>query len=130
MRVDEETMELIRGPDGVCIPCKPGKFSPSFHLLPLTLLFKSCDALNIVCGTFFLSLGEPGQLVGKIIQNDPLRRFDGYVNQSATSKKVSHSVFKKGDSAYLSGNPHIQSGTVIISHVNLTWYITFLCFSS
>lgn len=26
MRVDEETMELIRGPDGVCIPCKPGVF--------------------------------------------------------------------------------------------------------
>lgn len=26
VRVDEETMELIRGPDGVCIPCKPGKF--------------------------------------------------------------------------------------------------------
>uniref|UniRef100_A0A8C4IMP6 Long-chain-fatty-acid--CoA ligase n=1 Tax=Dicentrarchus labrax TaxID=13489 RepID=A0A8C4IMP6_DICLA len=70
VRVDEETMELIRGPDGVCIPCKPG---------------------------------EPGQLVGRIIQNDPLRRFDGYVNQSATSKKIASSVFKKGDSAYLSG---------------------------
>uniref|UniRef100_A0A8C4IK34 Arachidonate--CoA ligase n=1 Tax=Dicentrarchus labrax TaxID=13489 RepID=A0A8C4IK34_DICLA len=71
VRVDEETMELIRGPDGVCIPCKPG---------------------------------EPGQLVGRIIQNDPLRRFDGYVNQSATSKKIASSVFKKGDSAYLSGD--------------------------
>uniref|UniRef100_A0A4W6C6B6 Arachidonate--CoA ligase n=1 Tax=Lates calcarifer TaxID=8187 RepID=A0A4W6C6B6_LATCA len=71
VRVDEETMELIRGPDGVCIPCKPG---------------------------------EPGQLVGRIIQNDPLRRFDGYVNQTATSKKIAHSVFKKGDSAYLSGD--------------------------
>lgn len=47
--------------------------------------------------------GEPGQLVGRIIQNDPLRRFDGYVNQSATSKKIANSVFKKGDSAYLSG---------------------------
>uniref|UniRef100_A0A7N6F9M0 Very long-chain fatty acid transport protein n=1 Tax=Anabas testudineus TaxID=64144 RepID=A0A7N6F9M0_ANATE len=71
VRVNEETMELIRGPDGVCIPCKPG---------------------------------EPGQLVGRIIQNDPLRRFDGYVNQSATSKKIAQSVFKKGDSAYLSGD--------------------------
>ncbi|XP_017563685.1 long-chain fatty acid transport protein 4 [Pygocentrus nattereri] len=71
VRVNEETMELIRGPDGVCIPCRPG---------------------------------EPGQLVGRIIQNDPLRRFDGYVNQSATSKKIAPSVFKKGDSAYLSGD--------------------------
>lgn len=49
------------------------------------------------------SPGEPGQLVGRITQNDPLRRFDGYVNQSATSKKIANSVFKKGDSAYLSG---------------------------
>ncbi|XP_012689593.2 long-chain fatty acid transport protein 4 [Clupea harengus] len=71
VKVDEETMELIRGPDGVCIPCQPG---------------------------------EPGQLVGRIIQNDPLRRFDGYVNQTATSKKIADSVFKKGDSAYLSGD--------------------------
>ncbi|KAK6481081.1 long-chain fatty acid transport protein 4-like [Huso huso] len=71
VKVDEETMELIRGPDGVCIPCKPG---------------------------------EPGQLVGRIIQNDPLRRFDGYVNQSATSSKISQDVFKKGDRAYLSGD--------------------------
>uniref|UniRef100_A0A8C4YXP9 long-chain-fatty-acid--CoA ligase n=1 Tax=Gadus morhua TaxID=8049 RepID=A0A8C4YXP9_GADMO len=71
VKVDEESMELIRGPDGVCIPCKPG---------------------------------EPGQLVGRIIQNDPLRRFDGYVNQSATSKKIANSVFEKGDTAYLSGD--------------------------
>ncbi|XP_048875111.1 long-chain fatty acid transport protein 4 [Brienomyrus brachyistius] len=71
VKVDEDTMELVRGPDGVCIPCKPG---------------------------------EPGQLVGRIIQNDPLRRFDGYVNQTATNKKIAHDVFKKGDSAYLSGD--------------------------
>uniref|UniRef100_A0A3B3QE99 Very long-chain fatty acid transport protein n=1 Tax=Paramormyrops kingsleyae TaxID=1676925 RepID=A0A3B3QE99_9TELE len=71
VKVDEDTMELVRGPDGVCIPCNPG---------------------------------EPGQLVGRIIQNDPLRRFDGYVNQTATNKKIAHDVFKKGDSAYLSGD--------------------------
>ncbi|GCB72250.1 hypothetical protein scyTo_0001892 [Scyliorhinus torazame] len=71
VKVDEDTMELIRGRDGVCIPCKPG---------------------------------EPGQLVGRIVQNDPLRRFDGYVNEAATAKKIAHDVFKKGDAAYLSGD--------------------------
>lgn len=65
-------------------------------------------------------LGEPGQLVGRIIQNDPLRRFDGYVNQSATNKKVAQDVFKKGDSAYLSGivfwnSPHSRTLTYIDS---------------
>uniref|UniRef100_A0A8C8RRJ3 Arachidonate--CoA ligase n=1 Tax=Pelusios castaneus TaxID=367368 RepID=A0A8C8RRJ3_9SAUR len=71
MRVDEETMELIRGPDGLCIRCKPG---------------------------------EPGQLVGRIIQSNPLLHFDGYLNQSATSKKITHDVFTKGDSVYLTGD--------------------------
>uniref|UniRef100_A0A8C0G5C0 Arachidonate--CoA ligase n=1 Tax=Chelonoidis abingdonii TaxID=106734 RepID=A0A8C0G5C0_CHEAB len=71
VRVDEDTMELIRGPDGLCIPCKPG---------------------------------EPGQLVGRIIQSDPLLHFDGYLNQSATSKKIAHDVFTKGDLTYLTGD--------------------------
>ncbi|XP_042527147.1 long-chain fatty acid transport protein 1 [Dipodomys spectabilis] len=48
--------------------------------------------------------GEPGLLVGQINQQDPLRRFDGYVSDSATDKKITHSVFRKGDSAYLSGD--------------------------
>ncbi|XP_075041200.1 long-chain fatty acid transport protein 4 [Mixophyes fleayi] len=71
MKVNEDTMELIRTPEGLCIPCGPG---------------------------------EPGQLVGRIIQSDPLRRFDGYVNESATSKKIARNVFKSGDMAYLSGD--------------------------
>ncbi|XP_063287487.1 long-chain fatty acid transport protein 4-like [Pelobates fuscus] len=71
MKVNEETMELIRTPEGICIPCKPG---------------------------------EPGQLVGRIIQSDPLRRFDGYVNENATNKKIANNVFKRGDMAYLTGD--------------------------
>ncbi|XP_063792694.1 long-chain fatty acid transport protein 4 [Pseudophryne corroboree] len=71
MKVNEDTMELIRSPEGLCIPCGPG---------------------------------EPGQLVGRIIQSDPLRRFDGYVNETATSKKIARNVFKSGDMAYLSGD--------------------------
>lgn len=71
VRVNEDTMELIRGPDGICLPCQPG---------------------------------EPGQLVGRIVQQDPLRRFDGYVNQGANNKKIAKDVFKKGDQAYLTGD--------------------------
>ncbi|NWV01981.1 S27A1 protein, partial [Upupa epops] len=71
VKVNEETMELIRDARGLCIPCRPG---------------------------------EPGLLVGQINQQDPLRRFDGYVSQSATSKKIAHDVLCKGDQAYLSGD--------------------------
>ncbi|XP_034989249.1 long-chain fatty acid transport protein 4 [Zootoca vivipara] len=71
VRVNEETMELIRGPDGLCIRCKPG---------------------------------EPGQLVGRIVQSDPLQRFDGYLNNEANNKKVARDVFTQGDCAYLTGD--------------------------
>ncbi|XP_036407890.1 long-chain fatty acid transport protein 1-like [Megalops cyprinoides] len=71
VKVDEESMELVRDREGLCVPCQPG---------------------------------EPGLLVGRINQQDPLRRFDGYASQDATSKKIAHDVFRKGDSAYLSGD--------------------------
>nr|KAF6309891.1 solute carrier family 27 member 1 [Pipistrellus kuhlii] len=71
VKVNEDTMELLRDAQGLCIPCRTG---------------------------------EPGLLVGQINQRDPLRRFDGYISESATSKKIAHSVFRKGDSAYLSGD--------------------------
>lgn len=50
-----------------------------------------------------LSSGEPGIIVGRINPDDPLRRFDGYANQEATNKKITHDVFSEGDSAYVSG---------------------------
>ncbi|KAJ6652983.1 hypothetical protein lerEdw1_010252 [Lerista edwardsae] len=71
VKVNEDTMELIRGANGLCISCRPG---------------------------------EPGLLVGRINQEDPLRRFDGYVNENATNKKIAYNVFRKGDQAYLSGD--------------------------
>ncbi|NXD88781.1 S27A1 protein, partial [Halcyon senegalensis] len=71
VKVNEDTMELIRDAGGLCIPCRPG---------------------------------EPGLLVGQINQQDPLRRFDGYVNESATTKKIASNVLRKGDQAYLSGD--------------------------
>ncbi|XP_070838113.1 long-chain fatty acid transport protein 1-like [Chaetodon trifascialis] len=48
--------------------------------------------------------GEPGMLVGRINHTDPLRRFDGYVDQDSTNRKIAHNIFKMGDSAYVSGD--------------------------
>lgn len=52
--------------------------------------------------------GEPGLLVGRINQEDPLRRFDGYINENATNKKIAYNVFRKGDQAYLSGTLQVN----------------------
>ncbi|XP_060078888.1 long-chain fatty acid transport protein 1-like [Ylistrum balloti] len=48
--------------------------------------------------------GERGELVGKIVKGDALREFDGYINKTATNKKICANVFKKGDLAFLTGD--------------------------
>uniref|UniRef100_A0A3B3WPA5 long-chain-fatty-acid--CoA ligase n=1 Tax=Poecilia mexicana TaxID=48701 RepID=A0A3B3WPA5_9TELE len=48
--------------------------------------------------------GEPGMLVGRISDKDPLRRFDGYADRDSTNQKIAHHVFQMGDSAYVSGD--------------------------
>lgn len=48
--------------------------------------------------------GETGEFVGKIIEGDPTRSFDGYANSEATKKKVVRDVFWKGDMAFSSGD--------------------------
>ncbi|XP_037693213.1 long-chain fatty acid transport protein 4-like [Choloepus didactylus] len=68
VHVNEDTLELIWRPGGVCVPCQPG---------------------------------EPGQLVGHILRQDPLRRFDSYFNQGDSNKKITKDGFRKEDQAYL-----------------------------
>lgn len=49
--------------------------------------------------------GEPGELLGKIIPRDPVRSFDGYINNpAATDAKVVRGVVKPGDRWFRSGD--------------------------
>eukprot|EP00456_Euglypha_rotunda_P082860 TRINITY_DN8175_c0_g1_i16.p1 TRINITY_DN8175_c0_g1~~TRINITY_DN8175_c0_g1_i16.p1 ORF type:complete len:545 (-),score=101.93 TRINITY_DN8175_c0_g1_i16:52-1452(-) len=51
------------------------------------------------------SHNEPGELLGEIVDDDPVRQFDGYHgNKDATSKKIAFDVFKKGDKWFRSGD--------------------------
>lgn len=78
------------------------------NVYPIRLVKVDEDRMELVRDSRGLCIpcrpGEPGLLVGRINQQDPLRRFDGYANQDATKKKIAHNVFKKNDSAYLSGD--------------------------
>lgn len=78
------------------------------YIYPVTLI--KCDPITGVpqrdrrgvcmrCGP-----GETGEFVGKIIEGDPTRSFDGYANQEATKKKIVRDVFWKGDMAFSSGD--------------------------
>lgn len=47
---------------------------------------------------------EPGELVGKIVDNHPVREFDGYADSTSTTKKIVRNVFRKGDAAFRTGD--------------------------
>lgn len=59
---------------------------------------RGTDGLCQVCKP-----NEPGVFIGKITSN-PSRAFLGYVDKRASENKVIRDVFKKGDSAFLSGD--------------------------
>ena len=48
--------------------------------------------------------GEPGEWVGQIVKNHPIRDFHGYADQSSTQKKILHNVWKQGDMCFRSGD--------------------------
>ncbi|NXE71091.1 S27A1 protein, partial [Calcarius ornatus] len=78
------------------------------NVYPVRLLRVRLDSLELLRDSRGLCIpcapGEPGLLVGRIDQRDPLRRFDGYVSAGATRSKIAHDVLAKGDQAYLSGD--------------------------
>jgi len=47
---------------------------------------------------------ETGELIGKIIANNPLRDFQGYADEVAKEKKIIRDAFKKGDAWFRSGD--------------------------
>ncbi|XP_013788017.1 long-chain fatty acid transport protein 1-like, partial [Limulus polyphemus] len=57
------------------------------------------DGLCVTCKP-----GEPGQVIGRLYPKDPIRQFDGYVDQSETKKKIIQDILKKGDVGYLTGD--------------------------
>ena len=48
--------------------------------------------------------GEIGEAVGKIDENDPRSRFDGYTNTSETEKKILRDALAKGDAWFRTGD--------------------------
>jgi len=67
VQIDEETNEVIRDQNGLCIECKPG---------------------------------EVGEVVGKIVDSDPIKAFHGYINKNENQKKIITNVFSIGDKAF------------------------------
>ncbi|CAH0404707.1 unnamed protein product [Chilo suppressalis] len=47
---------------------------------------------------------EPGVFIGKIAPNNPSREYLGYVDKTASSKKIVTDVFTHGDQAFISGD--------------------------
>lgn len=80
-------------------------------VFPIKLVRVDEDTGELVRGANGLAVesqkNEPGLLVGKV-KKDVIHQFDGYLNQSATKKKIAYNVFSKGDSAFLTGDMLMQ----------------------
>ncbi len=60
---------------------------------------RGADGLCSACAP-----GEVGEALGKIDSSLPTGRFDGYADKAATSKKILHDVFEKGDAWFRTGD--------------------------
>lgn len=87
--------EPIRNAKGLCQVCEPSKRQNiDFNYLNICLIaFIKWNTTS----------DEPGAFIGKIIPNNPSRAFLGYVDEKASKSKIVYDVFKKGDSAFISG---------------------------
>ncbi len=59
------------------------------------------DPLSGLCIT--CRPGETGEMIG-LLKDDPMLRFEGYVDRVETGKKVIRDVARKGDKAFASGD--------------------------
>ncbi|XP_034044814.1 long-chain fatty acid transport protein 1-like [Thalassophryne amazonica] len=97
------SMININGKVGAC--GFNSRILPNFYPIRLVRVQESGELLRDKLGLCIPCLpGEPGMLVGHINSTDPLRRFDGYVDENSTKNKIAHNIFQMGDSAYISGD--------------------------
>ncbi|KAK7930151.1 hypothetical protein WMY93_006546 [Mugilogobius chulae] len=89
----------IDGKQGAC--GFNSRIMPSFYPVRLMRVQENGEMLRDKQGLCVpCQPGQPGIIVGRINNTDPLRRFDGYIDKDSTHKKIAHNVFKMGDSAY------------------------------
>ena len=60
---------------------------------------RDADGLCVRCGP-----GEPGEWVGQIVRNHPIRDFHGYADEHSTNKKILQNVWSKNDTCFRSGD--------------------------
>ena len=93
--------------EGSCgfLPQCIGRFSMLFYPLSLIRVDDNGEPIRDHRGLcVHAKPGESGEIVGKIVDDDPTRIFTGYANEEASKKKVLRNVFRFGDKAFLSGD--------------------------
>lgn len=62
---------------------------------------------------------EVGEVVGVIVKGDPLREFDGYTDERASSSKVAYNVLKKGDTVFRTGKICTRHTKIVIQFTHM-----------
>jgi len=81
-------------------------------ILPLGLIRVGEDGVPVRDHTSGLCIrcevGEPGEFVGVIQANHPVREFSGYSDKESTEKKILRNVWSQGDTCFRSGDILVQ----------------------
>ncbi|VDK77683.1 unnamed protein product [Litomosoides sigmodontis] len=62
-------------------------------------LIRKKDGFCVACKP-----GETGEMVGVIMESEPLLSFEGYLDKNDTGKKILRNVLRKGDAVFTSGD--------------------------
>ncbi|CAG9540409.1 unnamed protein product [Cercopithifilaria johnstoni] len=62
-------------------------------------LIRTKDGFCVACKP-----GETGEMVGVIMESEPLLSFEGYLDKNDTGKKILRNVLRKGDAVFTSGD--------------------------
>uniref|UniRef100_A0A915Q7S2 long-chain-fatty-acid--CoA ligase n=1 Tax=Setaria digitata TaxID=48799 RepID=A0A915Q7S2_9BILA len=62
-------------------------------------LIRTKDGFCVACKP-----GETGEMVGVIMENEPLLSFEGYLDEKDTGKKIMRNVLRRGDAVFTSGD--------------------------
>uniref|UniRef100_A0A914RQD7 AMP-dependent synthetase/ligase domain-containing protein n=1 Tax=Parascaris equorum TaxID=6256 RepID=A0A914RQD7_PAREQ len=93
VKVDDITGEVVRGKDGLCIPCKP--VAADAVLFAAAVCEHNVSFKSVLYGESIS--GQTGAMVSTIRNSNLLLVFEGYLNKGETDKKVIYDVFRKGD---------------------------------
>lgn len=111
IRVNSETYEPTRGPNGLCTRAETSKATINQNEISIKQYNDDLIMEDFYLHSYdynkreyiFVNADEPGMFIGLIKEGNAMREFNGYLDKEASKRKIIRDVFVKGDKAFLTG---------------------------